>query len=272
VAYDDALIDQRMPVVQTDKSVYTINSDMILTVIDPDADKDNQVAEYVGDREDSKLIIESPYGKIDGYKLIETGDSTGIFQGILGILGIQKDGSIIERIVDGKIIDKIQGTGIKDGFIGGPLGQEIKITYKNYTGTTELSVFISNFGATIEMDQKVYKSDDKVCLTVVAPDFNFDSESKDEIGQKPESIIRIRTSKDELSNYKLVETGPDSGIFMGELHLTESQEKSSNKFQTKFGPNDAHIVCNKDDFIEVILNYFGYEEIVGRALIKSYNH
>ena len=34
--------------------------DMILTVIDPDADKDNQKPEYVGDREDSKLIIESP--------------------------------------------------------------------------------------------------------------------------------------------------------------------------------------------------------------------
>jgi len=265
---DSFLVDQRIPIVQSDKSVYMINSDMILTVIDPDADKDNQVPEYVGDREDSKLIIESPYGKIDGYKLRETGDSTGIFQGIIGILGIRKDGSVIKQKIDGKIIDKIQGTGIDDGFIGGPPGQEITITYKNNTSTAKLSVFVSNFGVAIEMDQKVYRPDDKVYLTVVAPDFNFDSESIDEIGQKPEGIIRIRTGKDELLNYKLVETGPDTGIFTGELQLTKSQEKSS-KSQTKFSPNDGHIACNNDDFIEVIFNVFGDEEIVGRAMIKS---
>jgi len=87
-AEDSFLIDQRTPVIQTDKSVYMIGGDMILTVIDPDADMDNETPEFVGDRNDSKIIIESKYGKIDGYKLRETGDSAGIFQGIIGILGI----------------------------------------------------------------------------------------------------------------------------------------------------------------------------------------
>lgn len=262
---DSFYVDQRMPALQSDRSVYMINSDMIITIIDPDADKDNDVAEFAGDREDSKLIIETPYGKIDGYRLRETGDSTGIFQGIIGVLGIRKDGSIIERNVDGKIINKIQGTSIDDGFIGGPPGQEIIASYKNNTGTVYLTMFISNFGATVEMDKKVYSQGDKVYLTIVAPDFNFDSNSIDEIGQKSESSIQIRTSKDEILNYKLIETGPDTGIFTGELCLVESGPISDNR---GFGPNDGQITCDKDDFIEVTFSLFGFENIIGRASIK----
>lgn len=267
-AFDETIIDVRNPVVQTDKSVYMINSDMIVTVIDPDSDKDSRSAEYVGDRENSKLIIESKYGKIDGYKLRETGDSTAIFQGIIGILGIRKDGSVIERKIDGKTINKIQGTGIADGFIGGPPGEKIKITYKSSSGTASVVVFVSNFGAVVELDQKIYKSTDKVNITIVAPDLVFDFDSITEIGNSPESMIRIQTSKDELLNYKLVETGPGTAIFIGEISLTESLQKSSNKLQaTVFGPTDGIIACDNDDFIQVSISCFG-NETVGRALIK----
>ena len=141
---DSFTIDQRMPIILSDKPVYTIGSDMILTVIDPDADKDNEVAEFIGDRKDSKLIIESKYGKIDGYGLRETGNSTGIFQGIIGILGIEKNGTVIPQNFNGKTIDKIQGTGIVDGFIGGAPGDEITIRYKNSINVISLSVSISN--------------------------------------------------------------------------------------------------------------------------------
>lgn len=265
---DSFYVDQRMPALQSDKSVYMINSDVIITIIDPDADKDNDVAEFAGDREDSKLIIETPYGKIDGYRLRETGDSTGIFQGIIGVLGIREDGSVIERNVDGKIINKIQGSGIDDGFIGGPPGQEITASYKNNTGTAHLTMFISNFGATVELDKKVYSQGDKVYLTIVAPDFNFNSESIDEIGQKPESSILIRTSKDEIQNYRLIETGPDTGIFTGEFDLIESKKNQSDN-PHGFGPTGGQIACDKDDSIEVAFSLFGFENIVSRALIKS---
>ena len=268
-AEDTFVIDKRTPVIQSDKSVYIIGSDMILTVIDPDADKDNEVAEFVGDREDSKLIIESPYGKIEGYRLRETGDSTGIFQGIIGILGIKKDGSVIPQNADGKIIDKIQGTSIDDGYIGGMPGDELTVRYKNNTGTVHLTFFIANFGASVELDQKTYFPTDKIYITVVAPDFNFNSNVIDEIGQKPESVIKIRTSKDELVNYKLVETGTDSGIFTGEIQLTNDNDKSLKKSRNNLGPIDGLISCNNDDFIEVIFDIFENEKIIGRALIKN---
>lgn len=265
-AEDSFLIDQRTPVVQSDKSVYIIGSDMIITVIDPDADKDNEIAEYVGDREDSKLVIESPYGKIDGYRLRETGDSTGIFQGIIGILGIRKNGTVIPQEFDGKLIDKIQGTGITDGFIGGIRGDELTATYTNKTGTAKLTFFISNFGATVELDQKVYQPSDKVYITVVAPDFNFDSEEVDEIGVKPESAISIHTSKGRIDNYRLVETNSDSGIFTGEIQL---EPASSNSISKGNGPTDGKLLCEDDDFIEVSFNMFEDEEFIGRAKIKK---
>lgn len=265
---DSFLVAQRTPVLQSDKSVYMINSDMILTVIDPDADKDNEAAEYVGDTEYSKLIIESKSGKINGYKLRETGDSTGIFQGIVGILGARKDGTIIPRNVDGKIIDKIQGSGIEDGFIAGELGEEITISYKNKTDTTYLTIFVSNFGASVEMDKKIYKSTDKICLKVVAPDFTLNSNTVNEIGQTPESAIRIRTSKDELVNYKLIETGSDTGIFTGEIQLTEVNDASLTP-RTNLGSTDGILRCSDDDFIEVIFNFFDTETITCKAMIKN---
>ena len=261
-------IDQRMPVIQSDKSVYMAGSDMILTVIDPDADKDSEKVEFVGDREDSKIIVESKYGKIDGYALRETGKSEGIFQGIIGILRILRDGTVIPQKFGDKTIDKIQGTGIDDGFIGGIPGDEITISYKNSAGGVSLAVFMSDFGATIDMDKKTYRPTDKVYLTTVAPDFNLDFEKIDEIGQSPQSMIQIQTNVDKLENYKLVETGPDTGIFVGELQLVPIDEKSPESSELR-GPNNGILGCNKEDAIEVVFTWFGDESITTKAIIRS---
>ncbi|GBL41201.1 hypothetical protein EMGBD3_05690, partial [Nitrosarchaeum sp.] len=44
-----------------------------------------------------------------------------------------------------------------------------------------MTLFTSNFGATVELDQKVYTWTDKVYITIVAPDHNFDTNLVDEI-------------------------------------------------------------------------------------------
>ena len=268
-ALNQTLVDARKPVIQSDKSVYMIGSDMILTVIDPDADKDSQMVDYVGDREDSKLIIESKYGKIDGYKLRETGNSTCVFQGIIGILGIRKDGMVIPRNVDGKIIDKVQGTKIDDGFIGGMPGDELTVIYKNNTGTAYLTLFIANFGASVALDRKIYQSTDRVYITIVAPDFNFDSNMIDKIGKNPESIINICTSKDKIEKYQLVETGLNTGIFTGEIQLVEKAKDRQISKTNSIGPTDGELLCEEDDFIEVSFNLFGDEKVLGKAKIES---
>jgi len=164
---DSFTIDQRMSVLQSDKSVYTIGGDMIVTVIDPDADKDSQKIEFVGNREDSKLIIEGKHGKINGYRLMETDKSTAIFQGIIGFLRARNDGTVIPQKYEDEIIDKTQGTGIEDGYIAGMRGEEILLTYTSPAGTARLTVFLSDFGALVELDQKTYKPNDKVSLVLV---------------------------------------------------------------------------------------------------------
>lgn len=259
-------IDQRMPIVQSDKSVYMTGADMIITVIDPDADKDSEVVEYVGDREDSKLVIESYYGKIDGYRLRETGNSTGIFQGIVGILGVRRDGAVIPQEFNGRTIDRIQGTGIDDGFIAGARGDELTVKYASKSGNTKLTFAISNFGYIIELDKKVYQPSDKVLITIIAPDVNADPKKIGEIGQNPNYIVNVHTTCDRIEGYKLIETGLKTGIFTGEIQLERIKSDSESEGD---GSTGGKLFCRDDDFIEVSFRMFDDEKFVAKALIRS---
>ena len=77
-----------------------------------------------------------------------------------------------------------------------------------------------DFEATVEHDQKVYTWTDKVYITIVAPDHNADGNRVDEIGNSSDYPIRVSTEGFDIDNYKLVETGTDTGIFTGEVILT----------------------------------------------------
>ena len=109
-------------------------------------------------------------------------------------------------------------------------GEQIDLEYTDwgpagadYVGQEDedigLTVYTSNFGATIELDQKVYTWTDKVYITIVAPDHNFDSGLVDEIGNTANDPIKVATRGNELTTYKLVESGADTGIFIGEVTL-----------------------------------------------------
>ncbi len=141
-AFDETKISPRKPVIQSDKSVYLWGADMILTVIDPDAGKDSNKPEFVGDRSDSKLIIKSSRGLLENYRLRETGDSTGIFQGLIGFIGIRNDGKVEPYNYNDKPITQTQGKEVDDGFLVVAENDELKITYSNLAGTAELTVFV----------------------------------------------------------------------------------------------------------------------------------
>ena len=216
---DSATFDLRNGVLQSDKSVYIIGSDMILTLIEPDFDLDSSQNETY----DLDLIKWSSsaatvtMGDADGADVAsafdpeplsfrETGPSTGIFQIVVEIPE-ELENSFLQR---GEEID-LEYTD------WGPSGSD-------YVGDQDedirLTVFTSNFGATIDLDQKVYSWTDKVYITIVAPDHNFDSNLIDEIGQDDEDPLRVATKGFDLDNYRLVETGFDTGIFTGEVILT----------------------------------------------------
>jgi len=148
-----------------------------------------------------------------------------------------------------------------------------------------LTVYTSNFGATIELDQKVYTWTDKVYITVVAPDHNFDSGLVDEIGETANDAVQVSTRGNEIDQYKLVESGPDTGIFTGEVTLTgmthdadgdsttgtngnDISSPVTSDQTTQSGPTEGKLAATDNDGLTVSFEFSEDETVVGSALIR----
>ena len=214
---DSATFDLRNGVLQSDKSVYIIGSDMILTIIEPDWDLDNDgaetydldVIEWDSDAATTTMgdlgVGETAFDP-EPSAFRETGDSTGIFQIVIEIPQALNNDNL-ER--GEEIVLEYTDWGPSGSDFVGQEDEDVNVT-----------VFTSNFGATVELDQKVYTWTDKVYITVVAPDHNFDSDLIDDVGNTNEDPIKVSTRGFNIDTYKLVETGTDTGIFTGEVILT----------------------------------------------------
>ncbi len=277
---DSATFDMRNAVLRSDKSVYIIGSDMILTLIEPDLDLDNDTAETYTldliewDDDDSVVTLRNGAFDPEPTSLRETGDSTGIFQVVV---------EIPAEITQGARTDDLER------------GEEIELTYQDwspagadYVGQTdeeiEWSIFTSDFGATIELDQAVYTWTDKVFITVVAPDHNFDSNLIDEIGDDRDVDplqVSTREGGSIPGSYRLTETGTDTGIFSGEVILTGFTHDADGDGSTGTngndrltlpaagrGPTDGTIAADDDDGITVSYEYNDDEHVIGSALIR----
>jgi hypothetical protein len=278
---DSATFDLRNGVLQSDKSVYIIGSDMILTLIEPDLDLDNDGAETFSldliewDSDAATVTM----GKLGGAasndgkafdpepsNFRETGDSTGIFQVVVEIPK-ELDNDTLERGEEA----------ILEYTDWGPSGSD-------YVGDEDedvnLTIFTSNFGATIELDQKVYTWTDKVYITIVAPDHNFDSDLVDEIGSDDKNPVKVSTRGNALKTYKIVETGTDTGIFTGEVILTGFTPHDANGDGTdddvrgitdpssNGGPTDGLLETSDDDGLTVSFEFSEDETVVGSSLIR----
>ena len=282
---DSATFDLRNGVLQSDKSVYIIGADMIMTLIEPDLDLDSDTAESYDldliewDSDAATLTMGDlgGTGSTSGAAFDpepsdfrETGDNTGIFQVVIEI----------PNTLGGERLDR---------------GEEIELEYTDwgpsgadFVGDEDedinLTIYTSNFGATIELDQKVYTWTDKVFITVVAPDHNFDSNLIDEIGDTNLDKVTVASRGNKLSQYKLVETGTDTGIFTGEVILTgflhdadgnpstgNSAGQDTNPRSTPSsggGPTNGFLAADDDDGLTVSFEFTEDETVVGSALIR----
>ena len=273
---DSATFDLRNGVLQTDQTAYIIGSDMILTLIEPDLNLDSGSTETYSldliewDSDAGTCTLEGddcgndkdPFSAVPS-NLLETGTDTGIFQVVVGIPN-EIDDDKLER------------------------GEEITLTYvdwgpsgSDFVGDKDEEIsttaYTSNFGATIELDQRVYTWTDKVYVTVVAPDHNIDSDQVDEIGNDPDYPIRVSTRGYELEEYKLVETGADTGIFTGEVILTGVQKHDADGdgspndapgITRGGGPTDGMIETESESGISVSFKYSDGETTSSSALIR----
>ena len=264
---DSATFDLRNAVLQSDKSVYVIGQDALLTLIEADLNLDSGTIDNVeldrinwdSEAYDGSLHdVRADLGPVPT-NLRETGENTGIFQVVITISD-SIDGNALER------------------------GEEITLAYldrgpsgADFVGDderdVELQIETSNFGATVELDQNVYTWTDKVFITVVASDYNFDSNIIDEIGTPDKGEITIRTRAGEVQ-YRLAETGPDTGVFTGELVLTGDAGAEIDGVHGTFsrglaGPTDGTINTRTSDGISISFDYSDSEApLVASALIR----
>ncbi len=281
---DSATFDLRNGILQSDKSAYIIGGDMILTLIEPDLDLENDERETYTldliewDSDDAALTMGILGGQDTAFDpepsaFRETGDSTGIFQVVIEI-----PEALSESNLD-------RGEAIELEYTDwGPSGA-------NYVGDEDedvnLTVLTSNFGATIELDQKVYTWTDKVYITILAPDHNFDSDLIDEIGETREDVVRVNTGEGDLDQYRLTETGPDTGIFTGEviltgfLHDADGDTTTGNDLGQDVGfaipanyesdgqgPTNGLLSATEDDGVTVSFEFSEDETVIGSSLIR----
>ena len=74
--------------------------------------------------------------------------------------------------------------------------------------------------APIFFNKPVYSWTEKVEITIIAPSWNTGMYLIDSIGGDPKYSVDVYTNNHRLSEYKLYETDPASGIFTGEIILT----------------------------------------------------
>ena len=265
VITDSATFDLRNGMLEADKSVYIIGSDMILTLTDPDLDLDNDKAETYPldliewDSDAATVTMGVSGGEISAFDpeplhFRETGDSTGIFQIVVEIPQALKDDPL-ER--GEEIILEYTDWGPSGAYHVGNEDEDIHLT-----------IYTSNFGATVELDKKMYAWNDQVYITVKAPDHDFDSDLIDGIGDNDSYPLKISTHNFDLDNYKLVETGTNTGIFTGEVTLV-GYTGDMNNISTGKGPTDGMIPASRDDGVTVSFEFSEDETVVGSALIKS---
>jgi len=268
---DSATFDLRNGQLQSDKQEYVIGSQAIITLIEPDLNMDSDSSEtwsldlvnWDSDAGDANLSDGVFDANPAGFR--ETGDNTGIFQTVIEIpKSISNDA--LER--GEEITLEYQDNGPAGADYIGDDDEDISITIRT-----------SSYGASITLDQKVYSWTDKVYVTIVSPDHNFDSNAIDEIGSTSDNEINISTRSDELENYKLVETGTDTGIFTGEIILTGftnhdadgdgAEGDAPGTEASQFGgPTNGKLQANDDDGLSVSFEASDGDVVIGSALIR----
>ena len=207
---DTFLIKERHSIIQLDQRIYTWSDQVIITVISPDADKDNQVAETIGNMDDSKITINTSKGTLSNYSLFETGLSTGIFQGLIKLTGF-KNNFLNSELSNFGVTS---GNGPHDGLLSCSNDDVLEIIYENSIETVKLTALIRwNIGE-IQWLRPSYSVGDWAVVRVIDPDMNLDPSSFDSFS------IRVWSDSDPAGiKVTVKETASSSGIFQSKIHL-----------------------------------------------------
>jgi hypothetical protein len=127
----------------------------------------------------------------------------------------------------------------------------------------------SDSSSPIHLNKKIFSWTDRVYISIYAPDFNSDPNTIDEIGSTADDKVTVSTSGSSIQ-YRLVETGPNTGIFGGYVTLTgdpllkgqtgiDGQGTNPSGILSTCnptcGPTNGFLPCSKNDGITVSFEY-----------------
>ncbi len=160
----------------TDKDVYVLGQDMVVTLTDPDLNLNSASSESYGmgliqwdsDANSNILLSTTATFTSNPSTLSETGDDTGVFQTVV------------------TIPTKISGTAIEAGEVVLLTYRDVGLSGEKKVQDDELDIetswTVSDFGAIVELDKAVYDWTDTVAVTITAPDHNTNSNAEESIG------------------------------------------------------------------------------------------
>jgi hypothetical protein len=282
--YDSSTFDLRTGSLSLDKDVYVLGSDMVVTLTDPDLNLDAgtiesytmNLIEWDSDADSSEAMGDTDNFTNNPSEIQETGEDTGVFQTVVTLpeTGLYPGGDTSSTI---QTID---------------FGEAVTLTYadqglagEDQVGDDDLDVeayfSISNFGALIELDQAVYTWTDVVYFTITAPDHNRNTAAEEQIGTSS-LPIQLTTRAGKLcttgdKTYKADESGPDTGVFEGEVQLdgfahtmsSDSGNRTVTGTNDSCSANDGGVLAtdSQTDGISVSYEYNDAQVIVASASI-----
>jgi hypothetical protein len=246
--FDSATFDLRTGTLTTDKDVYVMGSDMVITLTDPDLNLDSSTTEsyamsliqWDSAANSDQLLATSTATNTSTIftsnpsSITETGDDTGVFQTVTTLP-----------------TDTI-GAGNTPEY-----GEAVTLTYRDVglngeslvegdTQDVEAHFNISNFGAIVELDKALYTWTSTVYITITAPDHNNNSSAEEVIGTAT-LPIQVSTRAGKMCNtsttstfYTASETGPDTGVFTSDVDLNGYSAASPHNSVT------PAFACDKD--------------------------
>jgi hypothetical protein len=149
---------------------------------------------------------------------------------------------------------------------------------------TNQGTFISagDSSSPIHLNKKIFSWTDRVYISIYAPDFNSDPNIIDEVGSTTDDKVNISTSGNSMQ-YRLVETGPNTGIFGGYVTLTgdpllkgqtgiDGQGTNPSGIQSTCnptcGPTNGFLPCSRNDGITVSFEYNRNKVVTGSGIIQ----
>ena len=204
--------------IKLNKQYYPISGIVEVTVIDPDRNKDSAFAESIGADE---VAIKSTSQTIPvnlDKPLLETGPNTGIFTGKFQL----------------KPMPETQPS-LKNGICYVKHGDWIMVTYTDPMGEGNVKDIpitakaqINQTTAKLSFDKVGYMFNDTAVITLIDPDLNEESTITEFVN------VSVFSSTDLAGvNIVLAETGPDTGIFTGEVRFAD--ETVGSKLKVSIG-------------------------------------